>query len=68
MSMMKPFFNSFNSLHWDVLNVEEVSDGVILFDFILHGEKTSGEKVSIQGLEYVIIFDQKIQHIEVRNK
>ena len=68
MKMMEPFFSSFNSLRWDVLNVEEISDGVILFDFILNGEKNTGETVSIKGIEYVIIFNQKIQHIDVRNK
>jgi len=68
MKMMKPFFESFNSLYWDVKSVEEVSEGVILFDFILKGEKNTGENILVEGLEYVIIFNQKIQHIDVRNK
>jgi len=68
MVMMKPFFNSFKTLRWDINNVKEVSEGIVLFDFTLIGEKTSGEKISIEGLEYIIVYENKIQHIDVRNK
>lgn len=68
MKMMKAFFRTFKQLHWDVKSVKEISDGVVLFDFVLSGEKLDGEKIEIEGLEYVVIYENKIQHIEVRNK
>ncbi len=68
MKMMKGFFNLFITLQWDIISIEEVSDGVVLFDFVLLGEKLDGEKISIEGLEYLFIYEDKIQHIDVRNK
>lgn len=68
MKMMKPFFSAFKTLKWDIKSVEEVSIGIVLFDFVFIGEKNDGQMISIEGLEYVIIYENKIQHIEVRNK
>jgi len=67
-TMQRRFHSSFKNLHWQILSVEEVSPGIVLFNFVLKGNKKSGETINVEGLEYVIVFNGKIQHIEVRNK
>lgn len=66
--MQRVFHGKFSSLQWSVNSVEEVKPGVILFDFNFMGETLGGERVKIFGLEYVVVYKGKIQHIEVRNK
>ena len=68
MEMKRTFYGSFVELHWDVHTVEEVRPGVLLFDFTFHGTKNDGEVVERPGLEYVIVHEGKLQHIEVRNR
>lgn len=68
MEMKRGFYGSFTDMHWDVHSAEETKPGVVLFDFTFTGTKTDGEKVERSGLEYVIVHNGKLQHIEVRNK
>jgi len=68
MKMMKEFFDLFIALQWNINSIKEVSEGVVLFDFLLLGEKLDGEKISIEGLEYLCIYENKIQHVDIRNK
>ena len=67
MTMMRAFHESFSELHWEVQSTEKVRPGVIKFVFTFVGTKKSGEKVESSGVEYVIVHDGKLQHIEVRN-
>jgi hypothetical protein len=67
-AMQKAFHGKFSSLEWRINSEEEVKSGVILFDYDFSAEMPSGEKIKSSGLEYVIIHDGKIQHIEIRNK
>ncbi len=67
-TMQKAFHAKFRSLSWTVNKVEEVKTGIILFDYDFSGELLNGERVKTSGLEYVIIYQDKIQHIEIRNK
>ena len=66
--MQKQFFDSFDTMGWDIQRVEEVRPGVVLFEFTFSGVTHDGEEVHRPGLEYVIVHNQKIQHVEVRNK
>lgn len=68
MLMQKAFHDKFASLHWKVNSVEEVKPGIFLFDYDFVGELPNGEKVESSGLEYIIVYQGKIQHIEIRNK
>lgn len=68
MGMQRKFFASFKEMGWDVHSVEEVQSGVVLFDFTFSGVTNDGEKVHRPGLEYVITYNGKLQHVEVRNK
>jgi len=68
MTMQRVFHSKFSSLHWKVNSVEEVKPGIVLFDYDFVGELPNGEKIANSGLEYVIVHDSKIQHIEIRAK
>ena len=66
MKMQSEFFASFETMNWEIRNATEVKPGVVLFDFAFTGRKLGGELVSSYGLEHVIIYRGKLQHIEVR--
>jgi len=68
MDMQTKFFSGFKTMCWDVHSVKEVKPGIVLFDFTFSGKTLDGEAVHRSGQEYVIVYNGKIQHIEVRNK
>ena len=68
MGMQRAFFSSFKKIGWDVHNIEEVRPGVVLFDFTFSGVTNDDEKINRPGLEYVVVYNGKLQHVEVRNK
>lgn len=68
MAMQAEFFAGYETLNWEVNRVEEVKPGIVLFDFSFTGKTLDGEVICRSGLEYVIVHQGKIQHIEVRNK
>ena len=68
MGMKRTFFSSFKKMAWDVHNVEEVRPGVVLFDFTFSGVTNDDENINRRGLEYVIVYNDKLQHVEVRNE
>ncbi|MFT5098618.1 MAG: hypothetical protein ACI9HY_000727 [Planctomycetaceae bacterium] len=68
MTMQSEFFAGYETLSWRINSIEELRPGVILIDFTFSGKTQDGKKVSRRGLEYVIVYNGKLQHIEVRNK
>ena len=68
MDMQTKFFAGFEKMSWHVSNVKEIKPGIVLFDFIFSGKTLSGETIHRSGQEYVIVYNGKIQHIEVHNK
>lgn len=68
LAMQGIFQAKFTSLKWHINSAEELKPGVVLFDYDFVGELPSGEKVEASGLEFVIIYQGKIQHIEIRSK
>lgn len=68
MAMQRAFHDKFSSLHWSVNSVKEVKSGIVMFDYDFVGEFPNGEKIESSGLEYIIVYKGKIQHIEIRNK
>ncbi|MCR4328514.1 MAG: nuclear transport factor 2 family protein [Patescibacteria group bacterium] len=67
MEMQRKFHAQFESVQWKVNSVEEIKPGIVLFDFEFNGKKRSGQTVKTVGVEYVIVYKGKIQHIEIRN-
>ena len=68
LAMQRAFHGKFTALHWQVHSVEEVKPGIVLFDYDFMGTLPNGEKLESSGLEYVIVYAGKIQHVEIRNK
>ncbi|MGY8848356.1 MAG: nuclear transport factor 2 family protein [Burkholderiales bacterium] len=68
MGMQTKFFAGFKTMEWNVNSVKEVKPGIVLFDFTFTGKTLDGEAVQRSGREYVVVYNGKIQHIEVRNK
>jgi len=67
MAMQRAFFSNFETMNWLVHKAEEVKTGIVLFDFTFTGKTLTGEKTVFSGQEYVVVFNGKIQHIEVKN-
>jgi len=68
MEMKYKFYDEFKEMKWSTSSVEEIRPGVILFNFTFTGITNRDEKVVRSGLEYVIVKNGKLQHIEVRNE
>ena len=68
MDMQTKFFAGFGTMKWNVNSVKEIKPGIILFDFTFIGKTLDGEAIQRSGREYVVVYNGKIQHIEVRNK
>ncbi|MCK5893969.1 MAG: hypothetical protein KAG53_06065 [Endozoicomonadaceae bacterium] len=68
MDMQRAHHGSFKQLNWIVNTVSEIQPGVVCFDFDFDGLSQSNKPVSMTGLEYVIVKNNKILHIDVRNK
>jgi hypothetical protein len=68
MDMQTKFFAAFGTMGWEVHSVKEVKPGIVLFDFTFSGKTLDGEAVHRPGREYVIVYNGKIQHVEVRYK
>ena len=68
MDMQTKFFAGFRTMKWNVNSVKEIKPGIVLFGFTFTGKTLDGEAVQRSGREYVVVYNGKIQHIEVRNK
>jgi hypothetical protein len=66
MAMQRAFFETFEDIGWTVNHVEETASGIVRFDFSFTGMTLDGEKFHRDGIEHVVVFDGKIQHVEVR--
>jgi hypothetical protein len=65
--MQEVFHNSFESLHWNTIQALEEKPGIIRVDFEFTWVK-DWEKIEFSAIEFIIIVDGVIQHIEIRNK
>ena len=65
MAMQRKHHGMYKSLDWKVLKVIEPKPGIITFVFDFTGITQAGECVEYSGVEDVIIYDGKIQHIQV---
>ena len=68
MQMQAEFFAAYEELHWQVQQMQEIDPGIVLFEFTFSGVTHEGATIRREGLETLIIFEGKIQHVEVRKK
>ena len=58
---------SIPSLFWKIITIEEVTPNIVELSFTLHATDRPGKQVSSQGIERVVVVNEKLRHIEVRN-
>ena len=68
MVMQKAHHGCYQQLKWHVNALHELKPGIICFDFSFEGVKQNGEQTNMSGIEYLIIQNDKIRHIDVLNK
>jgi len=66
--MQRAFFAGFETLRWTITDTNEIRSDIVQFEFQFEGVTTDGARVKQTGQEYVVVYDGKIQHIEVRKK
>ncbi|WP_252179498.1 hypothetical protein [Endozoicomonas sp. 4G] len=66
MSMQRRYHGLFAKLEWQVNSVTETKPGIVHFNFNFVGETHTGERVEYSGLEDVVVYGGKIQHIQVQ--
>ena len=65
--MQKKFHGSFESLEWKLWEVLEKKLWIVRVDFEFIWLKP-WEEIRFSWIEYIIVVDEKIQHIEIKNK
>jgi len=68
LAMQKQFHGRFSRLYWSINSVQELKPGVVVIDYDFTGTTRNHKTVTTSGLEYVIVSQNKIQHIEIRAK
>ena len=66
--MQQAFHDKFTTLHSQVNSVEEVEPDVFLFEYTFKGELPDKEAILSSGLEYISVRNDKILHVEIKNK
>ncbi|MFP6806465.1 MAG: nuclear transport factor 2 family protein [Pseudomonadales bacterium] len=66
MTMMRAFHSAFESLTWTINSIEEIRPNVVHIEFSLKSVNNYGQVKESNGNEYVLTFDDKLQHVEVR--
>ena len=68
MAMQSSYHSSFKTLNWQINKIKELKPGITQLNFTFAGISKSGEKVEYSGIESIITYDGKIQHIDVSRK
>lgn len=67
MSMMTAFFSQYKILHWHIDELSVITDHIVEIHFTLQSTNHDGIKVTRKGIEKLVINDNKIRHIEIKN-
>jgi plastocyanin len=67
MEILRNLLGGHISLTWKVDSVEQSRPGVVLFNLTLIGTTTSGQQVSELKRAYIIVSNNQIKHIEIRD-
>lgn len=66
--MQKSFHGKFKKLNWQINDIKEIKPSIVVVDFTFTGELLTGKTVSSSGVETVVVYNGKIQHIEIKSK
>lgn len=67
MKMMTSFFNNFKTLNWKINDIKQLNENIVEIDFTLTGEDNNNNKIKKSGIERIVVVNNLIKHIEVRN-
>ncbi len=65
--MQKRFHGSYEYLNWNIINIKEEKPWIVKIDFEFNGIK-DWWKIEFSAIEYLVILDGIIQHVEIKNK
>ena len=68
MLMQRNYHGCFSKLHWQVNKVDQAKPAIIAIEFDFIGENHAGDILEYSGLESIIIYESKVQHIDVFRK
>ena len=66
-SMVTNFYSNFPYLHWEIHSIEETTPNIAEVVFTLTAKDTSGNEIIRPGIERVVVVDEELRHVEVRN-
>lgn len=66
-SMVTNFYANFPYLHWEIHSMEETTPHIAEVVFTLTAKDTLGNELIRPGVERVVVVDDKLRHVEVRN-
>ena len=64
--MQKGFHSQYSSLNWKIDGFKEQDEGM-LFDIVFERTTFEGEKFTSKVQEYIVVRDEKIEEVEIRN-
>lgn len=67
LEMQQEFHDSYESLKWEIQDICEENPWIVRVEFDFIGIK-QWEEITFSWIEYIIVVQDKIQHIEIRNK
>jgi len=68
MAMQNEFFSQYLSLQWQIISSHEIKPCMVLIDFRFIGTTNEGKVITREGLETIVVYMNKIQHVEVKDK
>ena len=63
--MQKEFHWWFKKLNWEIIEIKEIKENIVKIDFKFDWIKKSWENILWWWIETIIVFENKIQHIEI---
>ena len=67
-AMQKNWHSSFTKLHWQIINITEIKPNIVLIDYNFLGTKQDNTIIKSSGLEYIIVKNNIIVHIQIQPK
>jgi hypothetical protein len=68
LAMKRSFFWGLSSQNWEIQSITEPSENIFVIEFLFTATTLEWQTISRPGVESIIVHDEKLRHIEVRNK
>jgi len=67
LSMKRTFFGGLRSQSWEIQKIETPSENIFRVEFLFTATTLEWQTISRLGIENIIVHNEKLRHIEVRN-